>query len=221
VKKTSLILMLLLSAVVAVRILLPVQSPRVEMPGKALASHEDADDILFALDALPGLSSPEVPAEIVNRPVFFKERKPPSDEPPKPVAKKESDTPKPKGGKLKVSLKGVVGVGTERFALVSFGKKEKTRQLKKGEEVDGWRLDAIHHDKLVFVRGGEKQEVLLRSYKPYVPYKKPPTAPKPPNKLTVKKKEKRPPVVGKRILSKRSSSSRKRQKAVTRPADEP
>jgi len=168
VKKAYLAFGLLLLIVLAALVSMPVKVPRIQPAPPSQGPAEAVTELLDSIGRMPGFVPSDVPPEIVQRPLFFKERRPPEE-----GAAPLTDAPAPRSGKAgappKVELKAVVGVGKELFALVTLKGKKDIQRLEPGAEIEGWRVEEIHQDRLVLGSGSERKEVLLRSYKPYVP----------------------------------------------------
>lgn len=215
-KKFHIGVILLLAAVIVLQLLYPPGPPAMEKAAGTPAGDEESMELLSSIDYVLGFAPSEVYPQITQRPVFFKDRRPPAEV----EVREEKPAPAKVGGHAPtLTLKGVVGVGSERFALVSLGNKKAVQRLKLGEEIAGWRVSEIHHDRLVLVGGTEKQDVLLRSYKPFVPSRAP-AKPATVNRVG-KKILSRSPAGNERMPAKRGNLSRKVQNAQSSAAGKP
>jgi hypothetical protein len=167
-KKLYLAMVLLLLGVLAWRLIVPVQRPQVRAAADR-AGEPRLVEVLATMDSALGSGPAEVYPEVVNRPLFFKERKPPKPYEEKTGDKKPVAAPRRAGSPPRVSLKGIVKIGHETFALATLPGNRNTQRLKVGDELDGWRVSRIGSDKLVLTSRGSSKEILLREYKPVLP----------------------------------------------------
>ncbi len=96
----------------------------------------------------------EVYSEIVARPLFSPLRRPP------PPEKVDSET-----GDVKPSLfvlTGVIISAGGRMALLRRANVAGIIQISEGQEIDGWRVEAIKPDRVILRRGGIVEEVTLQ-----------------------------------------------------------
>lgn len=127
---------------------------------------------LPALAALTETSEDNYP-DLVERPLFIKGRKPVNEPEPE-------DTPIVPEKKMEQFVWDLTGIfsspkGTTAFFNRTNGKiaKDNYRKLKKGENLDGWKIAAIDTDKVTLTQAEESKTLLLRKIKPK-------TAPPPP-----------------------------------------
>ena len=96
-------------------------------------------------------------SEIVSRPLFAPSRRPAPPE-------LEASEPAPKVMSLRFVLRGVVIYGAERVAIVQRKDAPEFLRLVEGQVIDGWRVEAIVPDRVVFRHeaGDLMEEVELR-----------------------------------------------------------
>ena len=100
--------------------------------------------------------------EVVERPLFFRSRRPPDpDAAPPPEA--------PPAPKADFVLTGLVISGKERLALLRPAGSKTVARVHQGEEIEGWRVEAIHADRVVLKRGETVQEIRLEDRPPPKP----------------------------------------------------
>ncbi len=125
-------------------------------------------------------------SEIVTRPLFSELRRPPipDAEPggePEPIA-----VPKVQRGLF--VLVGVVITGQTRLAIVRNRKANEVVRLERGARIEGWTVESIEPDRVVFRQGAEIDEVNLDdSLAP------PPAVPTPKRKVPRERREQRMP----------------------------
>lgn len=113
---------------------------------------------------LPG--TPDRPAPPEDPPEAAETEEPPAEEAagpdaePSPYAVLASPLPPKRPGLSGSTLIGIFALTTGRTALMRFPSGE-VRRLSIGDEVDGWRVDAIAKDSLRFARGGRARTFLL------------------------------------------------------------
>jgi len=95
---------------------------------------------------------------LVARPPFAETRRPPEAE--------ASDTGIADGSAapdqpLDARLLGVIDDGGERFAVLVIGGGQSTRILRRGGEVEGWRVEIIDDKRVILRKGSEEAEILL------------------------------------------------------------
>jgi hypothetical protein len=94
--------------------------------------------------------------EIVERPLFMDTRRPPPDEP-EPVAEEE-----PQQQDEELTLIGVMVMPNAQYALVEVDDKQgKIARLRVGQEANGWKLEAVHANRIVMIKGDSKKELPL------------------------------------------------------------
>ncbi len=98
--------------------------------------------------------------EIKNRPLFIKDRKPPSAEEIKKIEirKKKNKFPK-------IVLTAIIIIDNTQRALFKDLKTKKSFSLNINSNYENWTLKQIFKDKVIFELATEKQELLLRDYK--------------------------------------------------------
>ncbi|HID44716.1 MAG TPA: hypothetical protein EYP34_03030 [Chromatiaceae bacterium] len=198
-KKVWLPTILLLLGFLAWRWYFPPQAPQISthaVPGK---NGDEIKMLLDSMDRVSGFPAQEAYQTIGERPLFFSKRRPPPPYVPAPPGKKPPPRPPRKIGKPRIQLSAVIIVGTEKYALIKGGKERRSRRVRVGEEVDGWKVTSIDAGKLVLSNGSETENVLLRNYKPVLPVKSPSRKPaKSARKNNVAKKPVPKPAVPKR-----------------------
>lgn len=120
----------------------------------------------------PRLEPLDAFSEVVERPVFFRTRRPPdpeADPPPQAEAASKAD----------FVLSGLIISGKDRLALLRPVRSATVERVHEGEEIDGWLVQAVHADRVVLKRGETVQEILLED-------KPPPPKPKPRRRRTRK-----------------------------------
>ena len=176
-KRFYLVAYLLLGGILAWRLFSPVGPPvtdpgKVERTGKAQS--DAVEEALATLDIATGFMPMQLYPEIIARPLFFKERKPPEDYVPATGEKKPAATPRGKQSPPRLFLSAIVRIGDETFALVTLPGSKGTRRVKVGEEFDDWKVKAILADRVVLRSGKTKHEIPLREYKPVPPSREKP-----------------------------------------------
>ncbi len=99
--------------------------------------------------------------EIVERPLFFTDRKPKEDEPEGVISPNVAVVSK----KLNAKLMGVytTAEGMTALLLDSKGKYDRVRE---GDFVEGWEVRELFEDRVTFVAGNSNEELKLRKPKP-------------------------------------------------------
>jgi hypothetical protein len=115
---------------------------------------ETADGLSFVMPPLVSF------AEVVNRPLFSQTRRPA----PKALAPGNEQS-------LPYTLVGVVITAHERHALIAHGTPPRLERLTEGQDLEGWTIEQILADRLVFGRDGARIEVKAKD---------PPSQPGPP-----------------------------------------
>jgi hypothetical protein len=162
--------------VIAVEWFIPAQEPPVPSYSKPGATRDNTVTLTQAdrtVDFLPI----EQFQSVKNRPLFFEGRRPPPEYVPDAPAAKPT-RPVGKVRPPNATLSGVIKVGDSTYVILNgVGKKKGLSRAKVGEDVNGWKVESIHDDRVVVQSGKEKHEILLRSYKP-VPLPRPKPAKK-------------------------------------------
>lgn len=103
-------------------------------------------------------------ADLVERPLFIKGRRP-VDEPPPADPQGISKIPV----KFDWALNGVYTLKKDLSALFSRTtakvRKDNYRKIKVGDDLDGWKLSEIQKDKVILKQGSDEKELLLRKPK--------------------------------------------------------
>lgn len=104
------------------------------------------------------VSSLETFSEIIERPLFRKDRRPYVPETPiepEPVRDTRPDIT------TQISLSAVVIDGDERIALIERKHDKKLQQLRQGETFNGWTLNHIQADDITMQKGQETRQIAL------------------------------------------------------------
>jgi hypothetical protein len=147
--RTSLLLFIaVLTGVVAIE-LYPARTPEPTEPDSALG---DAALTTSAQEFVaPDVS---VFAEVLERPLFFQDRKLPPEPTPEPVA----TTPRLP---LRLTLEGVAITSDSRVAVFRNTSNNQLLQLAEGMSHDGWLLESVSSAAVTFKRGAEVSELAL------------------------------------------------------------
>ncbi len=116
---------------------------------------------------LPMLADPrpaESYAELVERPLFSESRRP--YQPPPPPEEEPAAPPPPAAppSPLRVALTSIVITPEQRIALARDLGNASMVRLEQGSTLNGWTVEQILPDKVIFVQGSEKEILELRSY---------------------------------------------------------
>ncbi len=173
-KSLWLLLIGALSLVIAVEWFLPVQEPPVPSYANPGAAGDNEVNLLAQADRAADFPAIEQFQSVKDRPLFFEGRRPPAEQ----GADAPTDLPKTFAGNVRApraSLIGVVRVGDNTYAMLKgVGKQKGLVRARVGEDVDGWKVESIHDDRVLLKKGGEKHEIQLRSYEPVpLPQSKP------------------------------------------------
>ncbi len=127
------------------------------LPPRADAVDElNADSVSVALPALTTATYVhphiDVFAAILERPVFFKDRKLPLESVAEPVA-----APAP----IRLKLEGVAIVAESGIAVLRNLADNQLLQLAEGMSHNGWTLETVDADSATFTRGGQVSELSL------------------------------------------------------------
>ena len=96
--------------------------------------------------AMPPLSEY---AEVLARPVFSESRR--------PSTKREVVTEETQS--LSIRLVGIVVSANARHALIEHGEPQRLERIAPGQEVEGWKVEAINADRLILQRGDSRIEI--------------------------------------------------------------
>jgi hypothetical protein len=110
-----------------------------------------AADVRIAPDPMP--VAIEEFSEILDRPVFAASRRPPD------TVAGAAEQAQP----LTATLTGILITPGSRMALLSPGKEQKTRRVREGDTVQGWKVTAIEHRRVTFRRDGSDRVLQLRA----------------------------------------------------------
>jgi hypothetical protein len=103
------------------------------------------------------ISSLEDYQEIVDRPLFYETRRPPSPEVPEVAVQEEPEEEQP----LALTLIGVMVTPDAKVALVQNDDTNKVERLKLGDEIGGWEVQFIDSDNVVINKSDETKELAL------------------------------------------------------------
>ncbi len=195
-KRFYLVAFLLLGGILAWLFLVPVKAPSTGEKTWKKDSANRAEELIASIDYVTGFSPVAVSEDVIQRPIFFKERKPPEDYVPATGEKKPAATPRGKQSPPRLFLSAIVRIGDETFALVTLPGSKGTRRVKVGEEFDDWKVKAILADRVVLRSGKTKHEIPLREYKPVPPSREKPRKTKKARSQSPTVKRGRPPKQG-------------------------
>jgi type II secretory pathway component PulC len=115
---------------------------------------QEIPDYQFSQESINGFD------DIVQRPLFFKVRKPIT-----PQVEDETTEVSIASEELDFILTGVINVPSGIYCLLqnprAKDKKDKFLRLEQGEEVDGWTINEIHPDRIVVGADGKREEIKL------------------------------------------------------------
>jgi general secretion pathway protein N len=112
-------------------------------------------------EGVPPLEDKDQYAVVMERPLFLPDRRPPPEEPEEPEAKKPEIDP----DLSKVSLTAVLLTPKDTSAWVEDPEEKVLVRLHLGDELHGWTVKEILGDRLVLVRQGDTDTLVLRDYK--------------------------------------------------------
>ena len=98
-------------------------------------------------------------SEVVERPLFRKDRRPYIPEPPAGPEQTRDDGP---DITALISLSGTVINENERIALIERKRDNKLQQIRQGEKFSGWTLDQIQADAITMQKGRKTRQIALR-----------------------------------------------------------
>ncbi len=126
--------------------------PLPDLSGTIAAPSVVAGETPQNLEPLPPIDSFD---EVVERPLFFRGRRPPDpDAAPPPEAEAA-----PKADFVLTGL--VIVAGKERLALLRPVGSKTVERVHQGQEIEGWRVEAIHADRVVLKKGETVREIRL------------------------------------------------------------
>jgi len=148
---------------------------------------ENVDSAGFALEEIPDSplseSTLEEYNELVERPLFFNERRPvvPGED-----AAEEPETEKQALKEISLKLIGIIDIPDTVYALFQDPKakpdESQFKRLKQGDDINGWTLKEIKSDRVIISSGTDTEEILLAK----------PRVHKPSSRRSSSKKPKRP-----------------------------
>lgn len=94
-------------------------------------------------------------AEVLTRPLFFPTRRP------LPTGAAAAPTVAVAAPPLAVTLRGIAVSGADAVALASEPGNEAVRHLRVGDEIGGWRVEAVGPEAIVLGRGAEHRRLAL------------------------------------------------------------
>ena len=155
--KNRLTVALLLVAVLLVVIIAIESYLANKEPAAALASIE-GEDISLPTPADYRYSAPQLDdfTEVLERPVFFRDRTLPAEPEPTLVAAAPLLP-------LRLKLEGVAISSASRVAVLRNTSNNQILNLEEGMSHDGWLLDAVSADRAIFIRGAQQTELLLNA----------------------------------------------------------
>ena len=129
-------------------IYIELDAPDIEPPAKAAVTAAPAADKRPAQS--PSFAMPPLRnfAGVLSRPLFSETRRPPR-QPTGPADTRDAS----------FTLVGTILTAQERHALVEHGQPPHIERVKEGQEVDGWTVEQILPDRIVFARGDTRVEI--------------------------------------------------------------
>lgn len=125
------------------------QPPAAEQAGPPSAAGERAAEF--------GLQPSEDYAEIIERPLFSRSRRPAPPEDAKPTA----GAPGSEEAAGRIAVNGILLTGNRRIALLRFDNDPKVMHVAEGQEAGGWLIEKISADRVVVRRGQQESEIVL------------------------------------------------------------
>jgi type II secretory pathway component PulC len=150
------LLWLLILAVIAVQWMNP---PRLDSSTGQQKTNNDSADVEIAIKPVSSFSIAPLDEyqEIVERPLFYETRRPPSPEVPEVAVQEEPQEEQP----LALTLIGVMVTSDAKVALVQNDDTNKVERLKLGDEIGGWEVQFIDSDNVVINKSDETKELAL------------------------------------------------------------
>jgi hypothetical protein len=142
-----------LGLVLAIELLLPAVGKG--SPASSQVSGKE-DDVSLAPKKRFSLPPEGQFSEVVERPLFVKERRPPKPGENQDPQKKEKQV---QLGQYK--LTGVILGPDQRFALLLDAAKKKTERVDEGKDKGGWTLKEVHTDSVLLTRDGNDEALPL------------------------------------------------------------
>jgi hypothetical protein len=149
------LLIFALCVLLAAVIYLEADQPAIEPSVAAAPATRVAKPAPPPIFAMPPVGSL---AEVLARPLFSESRRPPLP------------APANDAGTSPFSIVGIIISARESHALVAHGQPAQTDRVTEGQEIDGWSVDKILPDRVVFGHAGARFEVKAKD---------PPSAPGP------------------------------------------
>lgn len=137
----------------------PLQSAEV---GEVVASGRAIAPPDFSVQAF-GMPSKDTFVEMWKRPLFRQSRRPAAAKPvvavPVKVVRSAAPKPKPLPKLRQLSLVGIAVIGDRRLALLRQREGRDVLQVVEGEALDGWRIEAIDTEAVIFRLGSSQQRL--------------------------------------------------------------
>ncbi len=135
------------------------EAPPAEVPKQAVAGG-GTPDAAAAPSFRPFRMPPQQRfSELVERPPFTQSRRPPEVSA-EPQARRQAPR-----RDLKLTLVGVILHPNQQYALVQRPGQKKAERVARGEKIDGWQLEGILPDRVVFSQAKEVVELELKDAK--------------------------------------------------------
>jgi len=150
VRSALLLLVVLLSGTIAVE-LYPASTPDPVAQDGNVAEGDARPDKTTQKFVAPDIGTY---AEVLERPLFFEDRK----LPPEPVQEPVATTPRLP---LRLTLEGVAITSDSRVAVFRNTSNNQLLQLAEGMSHDGWLLESVGSTAVTFKRGAEASELVL------------------------------------------------------------
>jgi type II secretory pathway component PulC len=100
--------------------------------------------------------------EIINRPLFFEDRKPFVYVAPQIPQKKEQKKKRPVAKKKEeYALNAVIITSDKKIAIIQTGRNKTSQRIPQGETIEGWLLDDIQPHSVVLKKGSETKNLEL------------------------------------------------------------
>jgi len=142
---------LLLAAACAVLVgvvYIELDAPEIEPPAKAAGAAAQEPEKLLVQDASFSMPPLRSFAGVLSRPLFSETRRPPLQ----PVAAADTRA-------AAFTLVGTILSAQERHALVEHGQPPHLERISEGQDIDGWTVEQILPDRVVFGRADARIEI--------------------------------------------------------------
>lgn len=110
---------------------------------------------------------------MVSRPLFVEGRKPLAD------TESTDETPVSNSPPPEIQLTGIIETPDAGQIVLVRGKDGKTKKIKPGDEIDGWKLSELAPDHVILQQGGKEHTLQLIKPRPVALFRRPRPRPKP------------------------------------------